>query len=50
LPVVRTLSVLKAAKNKNIISRVTPIVEEMVQKGRWYSKNVIAKFLRDAEE
>lgn len=45
LPVVRTLSVLKLAKHKKIIDNVRPVVEQMVQKGRWYSKDVIDKFL-----
>lgn len=50
LPVVRTFSILKVAKSKNIISRVRPVLEEMVQKGRWYSKNVIDKFLSELGE
>ncbi len=50
LPVVRTLSILKVAKNKKIISKIRPIVEQMVQRGRWYSKNVIDKFLSDVDE
>jgi len=51
LPVTRTLSVLKTAKNKKIINRVRrPAVEEMIQKGRWYSKEVIEKFLYDVGE
>lgn len=50
LPVVRTLSILNVAKNKKIISKIRPIVEQMVQKGRWYSKKVIDKFLSDVGE
>lgn len=50
LPVVRTLSILKVAKNKNIIRQIRPVVEKMIQKGRWYSKIVIDKFLRDVGE
>lgn len=50
LPVIRTLSVLKTAKNKKIIGNVRPVVEEMIRKGRWYSKDVIEKFLYDAGE
>jgi predicted nucleic acid-binding protein len=50
LPVVRTLSVLKVAKDKEIISEIRPVVEQMIQKGRWYSKNVIDKFLSDVGE
>jgi len=50
LPVVRTLSILKVAKDKKIISKIRPIVEQMVKRGRWYSKNVIDKFLGDVGE
>ena len=50
LPVIRTLSILKVAKDKKIISEIRPIVEQMVKKGRWYSKNVIDKFLGDVGE
>jgi uncharacterized protein len=50
LPVVRTLSLLKTAKEKKIISAVKPLIEEMVQKGRWYSKAILDKFLRDIGE
>ena len=50
LPVVRTLSMLKVAKDKKIISKLRPIVEQMVTRGRWYSKNVIDKILCDAGE
>jgi predicted nucleic acid-binding protein len=50
LPVVRTLSMLKVAKDKKIISKIRPIVEQMVKRGRWYSKNVIDKFLGDVGE
>jgi hypothetical protein len=46
LPVVRTLSVLKTAKELGIIEKVAPLLSEMVQKGRWYSIDVIEKFLR----
>ena len=45
LPVVRTLSILKVAKDKKIINKIRPIVEQMVQRGRWYSKNVIDKII-----
>ncbi|MBC8198729.1 MAG: DUF3368 domain-containing protein [Desulfobacterales bacterium] len=38
------------AKDKKIISKIQPIVEQMVKRGRWYSKNVIDKFLGDVGE
>ncbi len=50
LPVVRTLSILKVAKDKKIITKIRPIVEQMVKRGRWYSKNVVNKFLDDIGE
>ncbi len=50
LQVFRTLSLLKTAKSRNIISEVRPLVEEMVRKGRWYSQSVINGFLRDIGE
>ena len=42
--------ILKVAKDKKIINKIRPIVEQMVQRGRWYSKNVIDKFLGDVGE
>jgi predicted nucleic acid-binding protein len=50
LPVVRTLSVLKTAKRRQIIAQVRPLVEAMVQKGRWYSQALIEQFLRELGE
>ncbi len=50
LPVVRTLYLLKTAKERQLIPHVKPIVEEMVQAGRWYSERVIEAFLRDVGE
>ena len=46
LPVVRTLSVMKTAKERGIIKNIAPLLSEMVQKGRWYSIDVIEKFLK----
>lgn len=50
LPVIRTLSVLKIAKDKRIIREIRPIIEEMVERGRWYSPRVLDKFLGDVGE
>lgn len=50
LPVVRTLSVLKVAKKRKVISAIRPIVEEMVLKGRWYSARVVENFLSEIGE
>ncbi|GAK53087.1 nucleic acid-binding protein contains PIN domain-like protein [Candidatus Moduliflexus flocculans] len=50
LPVIRTLSLLKTARQKQIISHVRPLVEEMVRKGRWYPRVLIEQFLHDLGE
>ena len=50
LPVLRTLSILKTAKHRQIITEVRPLVEAMVQKGRWYSQTLIEQFLREIGE
>lgn len=50
LQVFRTLSLLKTAKNRQIIHEVRPLVEEMDRKGRWYSRSIIEQFLCDLGE
>ena len=50
LPVVRTLSILSAAKSRGIIKKASPILKEMVEKGRWYSDDVVARFLKSIGE
>ncbi|MBF0376881.1 MAG: DUF3368 domain-containing protein [Desulfamplus sp.] len=50
LEVIRTLSILLKAKQNGIISEIKPLLDEMIVKGRWYSKNVYENFLRRAEE
>jgi len=50
LNAVRTLSILLKAKEENIISEVKPLIEEMILKGRWYSKRVYYLFLEKAGE
>ncbi len=50
LNVIRTLSILLKAKEENIISEVKPLIEEMISKGRWYSKRVYYSFLEKAGE
>lgn len=50
LPVIRTLSVLKTAKNRQILLEVRPLVEAMMRQGRWYSRPLIEQFLRDLGE
>jgi uncharacterized protein len=46
----RTLSLLKTAKELGIIKQVKPIVEEMINNGRWYSERLIKDFLSTVEE
>ena len=35
--VIRTLSILLKAKEVGIITKVKPLLDEMIFKGRWYS-------------
>ena len=50
LPVMRTLSILKTAKARGLIGEVSPILDKMIQKGRWYSDEVVEKFLNSIGE
>jgi len=50
LKTIRTLSILLKAKEKNIISEIKPLLDEMIIKGRWYSTNVYQTFLARAGE
>jgi predicted nucleic acid-binding protein len=46
----RTLSILKTAKARGVIGEVSPILDKMIQKGRWYSNEVVEKFLNSIGE
>jgi len=50
LNAIRTLSILLNAKEKNIIKATKPLLDEMMLKGRWYSKKVYTYFLKRAKE
>ena len=50
LEVARTLSILLKAKEKGIVQELKPLLDEMIAKGRWYSKNVYENFLKRAGE
>lgn len=50
LNVTRTLSVLLRAKEKGIIREIKPLLDEMISKGRWYSKRVYSDFLKRINE
>jgi len=45
-----TLTVLQVAKEKQLIAKVKPLLDEMIQKGRWYSKAVYKQFLTQIGE
>ncbi len=50
LPVIGTLTVLLMAKKRGMINEVKPILDQMIQKGRWYSKYVYNYFLKSIGE
>jgi predicted nucleic acid-binding protein len=50
LNVVRTLSILLKAKQKGIIKEIKPLLDDMISKGRWYSKTVYKDFLERVGE
>lgn len=50
LNVIRTLSVLLKAKDKGIVKEIKPLLDEMILKGRWYSKKVYESFLKKIGE
>ncbi len=50
LNAIRTLSILLKAKERGVISEIRPLLDEMIEKGRWYSKKVYEEFLRKAKE
>jgi predicted nucleic acid-binding protein len=50
LPVIGTLTVLLMAKKRGMIKEVKPVLNQMIQKGRWYSKYVYDYFLKSIGE
>ena len=50
LNVKRTLSLIIASKNKGYIDCVKPILDDMISKKRWISKNVYNEILKICEE
>jgi predicted nucleic acid-binding protein len=48
--VIGTLTILLMAKKAGIIQVIKPLLDEMVNKGRWYSDSVYRQFLRDVGE
>lgn len=47
---IRTLTVLLIAKQRGLIPSVRPLLDEMIQKGRWYSGRVYKSFLEKIGE
>ena len=45
-----TLTILQVAKEKQLIKKVKPLLDEMIEKGRWYSKTVYSHFLHQIGE
>jgi uncharacterized protein len=50
LTAIRTLAVLLNAKEKGHITQIKPLLDEMIEKGRWYSNSVYRSFLTQAGE
>ena len=46
LHVIGTLTVLLMAKNQGLIPSVKPLLDAMIQRGRWYSQFVYEDFLK----
>jgi predicted nucleic acid-binding protein len=47
---IRTLSLLLKAKEKGFVAQVKPLLDDMIDKGRWYSRAVYHSFLAKAGE
>ena len=50
LTTIRTLSLLLRAKEKGYIEYVKPLLDDLMTKGRWYSRTVYHAFLNQAGE
>ena len=50
LTAIRTLSLLLKAKEKGFITEAKPLLDDMIDKGRWYSNTVYRSFLAKAGE
>ena len=50
LTAIRTLSLLLKAKEKGFITQIKPLLDDMIDKGRWYSNTVYRSFLAKAGE
>ena len=50
LPVIGTLTVLLMGKKRGLIQAVKPVLDEMIENGRWYSRKVYDHFLKSIGE
>lgn len=50
LNAIRTLSILLNAKQNGMITEIKPLLDEMISKGRWYSKKVYKQVLMRSGE
>lgn len=50
LTAIRTLSLLLKAKEKGFITEAKPLLDDIIDKGRWYSNTVYRSFLAKAGE
>ncbi len=50
LTAIRTLSILLKAKEKGYIFQLKPLLDQMINNGRWYSNNVYQAILMQANE
>jgi len=50
LTAIRTLSILLKAKEKGHIYQLKPLLDQMIERGRWYSNNVYQAVLKQANE
>jgi hypothetical protein len=49
LTAIRTLSLLLRAKEKGHITRIKPLLDDMIARGRWYSTSVYRAVLQQAD-
>lgn len=50
LRVIGTLGVLRLAKQKGLIQAIRPLLDRMIDNGRWYSPRVYEEFLKSVGE
>ena len=48
--VLGVLGVLKLAKRSGVVKKVKPLIEKMISKGYYISRELVEKFLEDLDE